>query len=513
MGGRLVVIGGDAGGMAAATNARRRRSLPSRSSPSRRATGPATRPAASPTSSAAIVDGGVERLVARTPAAVPRRPPHRRPPAPRGHRPSTSTAGRSRSATTSTGARSGSASTTSCSAPAPARCRPDLPGIDAAVRPRRADPRRRRRTCWRTPDQLDCQRRRGRRRRLHRPRDGRGVRARGARAVTLVEGGRARHAHARPRHGRPASRTPIRGIGDRPPHSASPSRASSPGVVHTAGGSDRRRPRRARPRRRAQQRAGRRRRHRPRRRRAPSGSTAASARATRACGPPATAAESFHLVSRRRVHIALGTVANRQARVAGINIGGGYATFPGVVGTAVTKVCSTEVGPHRAHRARVRRRPASASCTATIESTTRAGYFPGAKPIAVKMLAEPGSGRVLGAQIVGEEGAAKRIDVVAMALHGRHDGAGRRRRRPRLRPAVQPAVGPRRRRRPQTCLAPTCRCRRLRPRRPALARQGSWHGWSTLACIVGSTGAARPDRDARRRRRRRAQPAAAIGAP
>ena len=126
--------------------------------------------------------------------------------------------------------------------------------------------------------------------------------------------------------------------------------------------------------------------------------------------------ESFHLVSRRHVHVALGTVANRQARVAGINIGGGYATFPGVVGTAVTKVCSTEVArtgltEHECAMAGI------GFARATIEATTRAGYFPGTKPIVVKMLAEPGSGRVLGAQIVGEEGAAKRIDVVAMALH------------------------------------------------------------------------------------------------
>ncbi|HEX9970173.1 MAG TPA: FAD-dependent oxidoreductase, partial [Acidimicrobiales bacterium] len=53
--------------------------------------------------------------------------------------------------------------------------------------------------------------------------------------------------------------------------------------------------------------------------------------------------ESFHLVARRPVHIALGTHANKQGRVAGINLGGGYATFPGVVGTAVTKLCGTEV--------------------------------------------------------------------------------------------------------------------------------------------------------------------------
>jgi NADPH-dependent 2,4-dienoyl-CoA reductase/sulfur reductase-like enzyme len=126
-------------------------------------------------------------------------------------------------------------------------------------------------------------------------------------------------------------------------------------------------------------------------------------------------AESFHLVSRRPVHIALGTVANKQARVAGINIGGGYATFPGVVGTAVTKLCSTEVG-----RTGLTEEEATAAgfqyTVARIESTTRAGYFPGAAPITVKLLAEKRSGRVLGAQIVGREGAAKRIDVLATAI-------------------------------------------------------------------------------------------------
>ena len=53
--------------------------------------------------------------------------------------------------------------------------------------------------------------------------------------------------------------------------------------------------------------------------------------------------ESIHLVSGRPIHVALGTVANKQSRVAGINIGGGYATFGGVVGTAITKICNIEV--------------------------------------------------------------------------------------------------------------------------------------------------------------------------
>jgi NADPH-dependent 2,4-dienoyl-CoA reductase/sulfur reductase-like enzyme len=126
--------------------------------------------------------------------------------------------------------------------------------------------------------------------------------------------------------------------------------------------------------------------------------------------------ESYHLISRRHVHVALGTVANKQARVAGINLGGGYATFPGVVGTAVTKVCSTEVGRTGLTEEECRRAGLEYVVT-TVESTTRAGYYPGAKPIAVKLLAERGSGRLLGGQIVGEEGAAKRIDMIAVALH------------------------------------------------------------------------------------------------
>jgi NADPH-dependent 2,4-dienoyl-CoA reductase/sulfur reductase-like enzyme len=127
-------------------------------------------------------------------------------------------------------------------------------------------------------------------------------------------------------------------------------------------------------------------------------------------------AESFHLVSGRPVHVALGTVTNKQARVAGTNIGGGYATFPGVVGTAVSKICDTEVA-----RTGLTEREATRAGfqfhVARIEAKTRAGYFPGAGQITVKMLAERRSGRLLGAQLVGPEGAAKRIDVVATALH------------------------------------------------------------------------------------------------
>jgi NADPH-dependent 2,4-dienoyl-CoA reductase/sulfur reductase-like enzyme len=126
-------------------------------------------------------------------------------------------------------------------------------------------------------------------------------------------------------------------------------------------------------------------------------------------------AEKFHRVSRQPVSIALGTHANKEGRVAGINIGGGYATFPGVLGTAVSKVANIEMG-----RTGLNEHEASATgfeaLGVIVESTTRAGYYPGAMPIKTKLIVEVGSGRLLGAQIVGREGAAKRIDVLAAAL-------------------------------------------------------------------------------------------------
>ena len=125
--------------------------------------------------------------------------------------------------------------------------------------------------------------------------------------------------------------------------------------------------------------------------------------------------ESVHRVSGQRVVVALGTHANKQGRVAGINLGGGYATFPGVIGTAVTRVCDLEVARTGLSEVEAER-AGFAFVTVSVDSTTRAGYFPGAQPIRVKLLAERRSGRLLGGHIVGREGAAKRIDVLATAI-------------------------------------------------------------------------------------------------
>ncbi len=128
--------------------------------------------------------------------------------------------------------------------------------------------------------------------------------------------------------------------------------------------------------------------------------------------------ESIDLVSGNRVHVALGTHANKQGRVLGTNLGGGYATFPGVVGTAVSKVCELEI-------ARTGLREADCDAVGyrwlavSVDSTTRAGYYPEAAPITVKLVVERRTGRLLGGQIVGREGAAKRVDILAVALWNR----------------------------------------------------------------------------------------------
>lgn len=126
-------------------------------------------------------------------------------------------------------------------------------------------------------------------------------------------------------------------------------------------------------------------------------------------------AEKFHRVSKENVSIALGTHANKEGRVAGINLGGGQATFPGVLGTATSKVCGLELA-----RTGLNELEATSAgfdhLSATVDSTTRAGYYPGAAEIKTKVVFERGSGRLLGGQIIGQEGAAKRIDVIAVAL-------------------------------------------------------------------------------------------------
>jgi len=150
----------------------------------------------------------------------------------------------------------------------------------------------------------------------------------------------------------------------------------------------------------------------------PSGGIATDARmATRVEGIWAAGdcVESLHRVSMSPVSIALGTHANKQGRVIGLNIGGAPTRFPGVIGTAVTKVGPVEIGRTGLNE----REAADAGFDAvaeTIEAPSRAEYYPDGASMAVKVVAERSTGRMLGAQIVGGSGAAKRIDTLAVGI-------------------------------------------------------------------------------------------------
>jgi len=125
--------------------------------------------------------------------------------------------------------------------------------------------------------------------------------------------------------------------------------------------------------------------------------------------------ESHHRITGQSVVVALGTHANKQGRVVGTNIAGGDALFGGVLGTAITRFKDVEI----ARTGLTEREAAAAGLAAigvTTEASSRAHYYPGAQPMKIKLVVERGTGRLLGAQIVGGAEAGKRIDVLATAL-------------------------------------------------------------------------------------------------
>lgn len=123
----------------------------------------------------------------------------------------------------------------------------------------------------------------------------------------------------------------------------------------------------------------------------------------------------FDIVLGEWNYLPLGTHANKAGRVAGINLGGGHAEFRGACGTAITRAGELEVAragllPDWADRLGLD------YVTASMGSTTASGYMPESNPMKLWGIAEKGTGRLLGAQITGGRGAGKRIDIVATAI-------------------------------------------------------------------------------------------------
>ena len=114
-------------------------------------------------------------------------------------------------------------------------------------------------------------------------------------------------------------------------------------------------------------------------------------------------------------YIPLAGPANRQGRIAADHICGRPSTYPGTLGTAIVKVfdlvvANTGLNSQQARAAGIEFQ------TCTIHTNHHAGYYPGAQPMALKLLFSNPQGKILGAQIVGGEGVDKRIDVIATAI-------------------------------------------------------------------------------------------------
>lgn len=127
------------------------------------------------------------------------------------------------------------------------------------------------------------------------------------------------------------------------------------------------------------------------------------------------AAETTHALTGARSRIALAGPANRQGRIAGANAAGAHLIYPGALGTSIVRVLDMTAGFTGLNSAQAAK-AGFTFFTSVTRDFNHAHYYPGAKPILTKIIAEDGTGRLLGAQVIGESGVDKRVDVLATAI-------------------------------------------------------------------------------------------------
>jgi NADPH-dependent 2,4-dienoyl-CoA reductase/sulfur reductase-like enzyme len=126
-------------------------------------------------------------------------------------------------------------------------------------------------------------------------------------------------------------------------------------------------------------------------------------------------AEATHRVTGKQVWIPLGTTANRQGKVAGANAAGGDDRHAGIVGTGIFRVFEMQVARTGLGPSDLKKLGIDALVSASTHYS-RAASVQGGEPIRTVLFVEPGSGKLLGAQMAGRDGVGGRIDVYATAL-------------------------------------------------------------------------------------------------
>jgi len=126
-------------------------------------------------------------------------------------------------------------------------------------------------------------------------------------------------------------------------------------------------------------------------------------------------AESHHRILGRPAYVPLGDTANKQGRVAGTHAAGGDLRFPGIVGSSVAKVFDLGVA-----RTGLGLNDALAegydAVSSTVTAQSKAHYYPGRQPVTVTLIFDASTGRLLGGQLAGADNVAKRCDVLATAI-------------------------------------------------------------------------------------------------
>jgi pyruvate/2-oxoglutarate dehydrogenase complex dihydrolipoamide dehydrogenase (E3) component/rhodanese-related sulfurtransferase len=127
------------------------------------------------------------------------------------------------------------------------------------------------------------------------------------------------------------------------------------------------------------------------------------------------AAETTNSITGARTRIPLAGPANRQGRIAGVNAAGAHLIYPGALGTSIVRVLHMTAGFTGLNSAQATKAGFS-FFTSLTRDHTHASYYPGAKQVLIKIIAEESTGRLLGAQVLGENGVDKRTDVLATAI-------------------------------------------------------------------------------------------------
>jgi len=125
--------------------------------------------------------------------------------------------------------------------------------------------------------------------------------------------------------------------------------------------------------------------------------------------------ESKNIITDQPTLCQLGTTALRQGKVAGINATGGQAIFKGVLCSAVLKAFDLEIGATGLTSNNAKKNGIK-TISGSVRGKTRAEYFPGTSEIDVKIISDTSSSRVIGSQIIGIEGVAQRINLLALGI-------------------------------------------------------------------------------------------------